>query len=217
MWELFLERSPAPIEGCPQIAEAYRKQGMAVKSINALERCLAIDPTNPDSIFNLAHALERNGEIEKSAALYARGFSAAPNYWDLGVGLARARLRQGRVAEARRIAGQIVGQAPENVDGLLVLGLACRRRGDRPRARSYLEKGAHLSDRYADFHLALGQMAEEDSNVDSAIRHYQKAVDVGQGNSDLASRIEALKKVRQSRLQLGCSCWLASRSRLSRC
>src|ERR1043165_2221875 len=82
---------------------------------SAFERCLKIDPDNLDSTFFMAHALERAGQIDRAAEFYRQGAARAPRYWDIQIGLARTRLRQGRVSEAREIVAPVVEQMPDNV------------------------------------------------------------------------------------------------------
>lgn len=197
MWEKFIERAPRPIEGCPQIGESYDKQRLPKDALKAYEKCLAIDPTDPDQVFYLARALEKDGQIDRAAALYARGVELSPNYSDLAVGLARTRMRQGKLEEARKLAAGILAQSPRNADALLVLGLACERLGNRVEAKSYLERGVQAADGYADLHLALASLAEQDSDLNTAILHYGRAVELDRTNAEAAHRLALLKKVRQ--------------------
>ena len=194
MWEQFFVHAPLPIEACPQIGEAYQKQGLAKQAIGALERCLAVDPNSPDQIFDLARALERNGELDRAAEQYARGFALKPTYADLGVGLARVRLRQGKAEEAATLAGMVLARTPKNPDALLVMGLACVREGHRDEARAYLERGVQAADTYTDLHLALANLAEQDANLDSAILHYRKVVQLDKSNVEAAHRLELLER-----------------------
>ena len=165
---------------------------MAKAAIAAFQRCLALQPGNPDSIFYLAHALERNQETDRAAALYREGMTVHPEYYDLTIGLARMQLRQGRARDAWQLAGKVVAQQPGNVDALLVLGLACRQLGDRAGALGYLRHGAELADGYADFHAVLAQIAEEDTDLDGAILHLRKAAALDPGNTAVARRLALL-------------------------
>lgn len=196
MWEEFIERAPRPIEGCPQIGQSYEKQGLPKDAIKAYEKCAAIDSTDPDQIFYLAHAVEKDGQIDRAAALYARGVELSPNYSDLAVGLARMRMRQGKFEEARKLAAGILAGSPRNADALLVLGIACERLGNRAEAKSYLERGVQAADGYADLHLALASLAEQDSDLNTAILHYGRAVELDKTNAEAAHRLALLKKVR---------------------
>ncbi len=161
-WEMYFEHAPLPIEACPQIGLAYQKQGKIGETVRAFERCLALDSTNADSLFFLAHALERKGDFERAASLYKKGLSVAPNYLDLSIGLARAELHQGRPKEARDMSLKILKGSADNVDALLVAGLASWRSGDRAAAKVYLEKGARLAHNDSDFQTALSNIAQEE-------------------------------------------------------
>jgi tetratricopeptide (TPR) repeat protein len=195
MWEEFLVHAPLPIEGCPQIGQAYEKQGSPKQAIEAFEKCLALDPNGADSILYLALALEHNGETAHAAALYERGIALSPGYGDLRTGLARMRLRQGRAADARKLACGVLDKTPTDVDALLAAGLAYQRLGDRGKAREYLERGVHLSDSYTDFHIALGNMAEQDADLARAIAHYRRVVELDKSNGEIAQRLDSLQRI----------------------
>lgn len=194
MWEQFLVHAPLPIEGCPQIGEAYEKQELAKQAIAAFEKCLALEPESPDQIFYLARALEHDGQTDRAAELYQRGTAANPAYADLTIGLARIRLRQGKPEEARRVAAAALVESPNNADALLVLGLACLREGDRAAARNYFERGVRVADGYADLHLALANLDEQDANLNEAIEHYQKVVALDKSNQQAAERLDLLRR-----------------------
>lgn len=194
MWEQFLVHAPRPIEGCPQIGDAYEKQGLPKQAIAAFEKCLGLEPESPDQIFYLARALERDGQTDRAAELYQRGAAADPAYADLTIGLARIRLQQGKPDEARRVAAAALVESPKNPDALLVLGLACVREGDRTAARNYFERGVRVADGYADLHLALANLDEQDANLNEAIEHYEKVVALDKSNQQAAERLDLLRR-----------------------
>jgi tetratricopeptide (TPR) repeat protein len=193
-WEEFWVRAPMPIEACPQIAESYREQGLPQRAIEALERCLALAPDSPDQIFYLARAVERNGDADRAATLYTRGLAIKPDNSDLAIGLARVLLRQGKLGEARALAGNIVARSPKDPDALLVLGLVCAREGRRVEAREYLERGVQAADRYADLHLALANLAEQDANLNLAILQYRRVTELDKSNDEAARRLQVLER-----------------------
>ena len=190
-------RAPLPIEACPQIGDSYQNQGLAKQAIGALERCLTLEPESPEQMFYLAHTLERNGEIERAAALYAHGLTVRPEDPDLTIGLARVRLRQGKYAECRALASSVVGRLPNNPDALLVLGLLSVREGHRVEARNYLERGVHAADGYADLHLALANLAEQDANLDVAIYQYRRVAELDKNNNEVLQRLQMLERARR--------------------
>jgi tetratricopeptide (TPR) repeat protein len=154
MWEKFLQYAPMPAEGCPQIGQAYEKQSKPVEAEKAFERCYVIEP-NSDNILFYAHAVEMKGDYRKAEALYEQGVKRSPNYGDMSVGLARVQMFQGQSAKARQRVLVVLKKSPDNVDALLVAGMACTRTGDFAEARRYLEHGLKLSPSYRDLQVAL--------------------------------------------------------------
>jgi tetratricopeptide (TPR) repeat protein len=158
MWEKFLQYAPMPAEGCPQIGQAYEKQSRPAEAEKAFERCYIIEP-NSDNILYYAHAVEMKGDYKKAAALYEQGVKRSPNYGDISVGLARVEIFLGQPAKARQRVLAVLKRSPDNVDALLVAGMACTRTGDLGEARRYLEHGIKLSPSYRDLHLALAHLS----------------------------------------------------------
>jgi tetratricopeptide (TPR) repeat protein len=171
-WEKYFDSAPNPVAACPQIGEAYWKQGRTDEAIAAYERCLARNPENADSIFYLAHALELAGKLDRAADLYRRGLEIAPEYEDMKVGLARVWLRQGKAAQAERASENILQHSPDSLGALLVAGLASFSQGQLPKAKEYLAKGVKLYGADSDFHEALATIAEQEKDFPEALRQY---------------------------------------------
>ncbi len=136
-WEKYFDTAPNPVAACPQIGQAYWKLGRTDEAIAWFERCLARDPKNSDSIFYLAHALEMAGKPDRAAALYRQGIEIAPEYEDMKIGLARVWLRQGKAAQAEQASQLLLRQSPDNLDALLVAGLAYAAEGQLQKAKQY--------------------------------------------------------------------------------
>lgn len=192
LWEQYLLYSPTPIEGCPRIGLAYSHENRNDLAIDALQRCLKIEPDNPDVLFYLANTYEREGQREKANEVYVTGLKSAPNDPDLLIGQGRIKLQSGDGAAALAAANGVLTRLPDNADALLLAGLANISLGDRHAARSTLEHAAQVSSRYADVHQALGQLAEKDGSRDEALREYRLALNLDPGNQYSAQRISAL-------------------------
>jgi tetratricopeptide (TPR) repeat protein len=162
MWEQYLIHAPLPREACPQIGEAYLKQGLRKEATYAFERCLALDEKDSDSLFFLGHALEQEGQFDRAAAFYRRGTKVAPRYPDLILGLARIQVRRGELAEASRAVRGVLQREPGNTDALLVAGMIAWRRGDTAEAKRYLQRGRLISPRYDDFRVILDRIRREE-------------------------------------------------------
>ncbi|MCX6620358.1 MAG: tetratricopeptide repeat protein [Acidobacteria bacterium] len=135
MWERYIDQSPTPSDGCPRLTRVYMRLGQFEKSIDAARRCTELEPQNPDLIFELAHAHEISQHLDEAERLYREGAALAPDNDDFRIGQGRLRLRQGKPAEAQTAAEAVLRRAPRNSDALLLLGLACWRQGEIPKAK----------------------------------------------------------------------------------
>ena len=155
LWEDFVQHSPTPVEGCPQIGEAYRSAHQGVKALDALKRCWEFEPTNSDMILFYALELEHHGDENLAHDLYVKGHQISPRYADMTVGLARTELHRGNPSQARNLILEALERTPDNPDALLAAGKDNSRSGDRQTARKYLQHGVEVSPNYLDMRLAL--------------------------------------------------------------
>ncbi len=158
LWEEYMQHAPIPVEGCPQIGEAYRATGDKAKTLGAMKRCWEFDPTNSDMILYYALEQEHQGNTKAANTLYASGHKIKPHYGDLTVGLARTESALGRKAEARKLVLEAVERSPDNADALLAAGIILGRMGDRAAARGYLQHGAEVAPNYDEMRVALAAM-----------------------------------------------------------
>ncbi len=194
MWEQYADRAPTPVEACPQYGQSYWKQGAGheKQAITAYERCLSFDPKNPDSIFYLAHALEMDGQWDRAAQYYEQGLQISPQYTDLELGLARCRIRQERVDEAKAIADKILAKTPERADALLIEGLVYLHQDKYADAKKVLEHGAKVADDDPDFHLLLARVASETNDPAEELRQYNRLVELKPNDAQIRARRDAL-------------------------
>jgi tetratricopeptide (TPR) repeat protein len=187
-WELYMQYSPTAIEACPQLGEAYRRQGLVQETLNACQRCLALDEKNVDSLFFLALAYERSNQLDKATEFYERALQLHPPYADPQIGLARVCLRQGKPAKAEALISKVYEQTPNNVDALLVFGMTLRSAGKLAEAKKYLQRGTELSSTYSDFYIVLGGIAEQEGDIEGAIKYYDRVLELAPENRDIANR-----------------------------
>lgn len=193
-WEKYFDSAPNPVAACPQIGQAYWKLGKRDEAIASFERCLARDPKNSDSIFFLAHALEQAGNLDRAADLYRHGMKIAPEYEDMKIGLARIWLREGRTAQAEQASQMVLQHSPDNLDALLVAGLAYSAEGQFQKAKEYLARGVQLSGTDADFREALAAIAERENDLPEALRQYDAMVEQHPDDRRIAAKRSALRE-----------------------
>lgn len=199
-WEKYIDHSPTPLVGCPALPRAYEKLGDSHEKeiIAAYERCLALDPTNTDSIFFLAHYLENAGQADRAAELYQKGIVLSPTYADLRLGLARIWFRQDKVAEAKQATEAVLAKSPNYMDALLLMGMMYYKEDNYVKAKEYLLRGTKISDTYVDFHVLLARIADDQKDYSEEMRQYSRLVELrpneARYRNKLTSLIAAQKK-----------------------
>jgi tetratricopeptide (TPR) repeat protein len=193
-WEKFMDHAPMPIEACPQIGQAYWKQGekFEAQAVAAYRRCLALDPKNTDSLFYLAHAMEMSGQWTQAAEQYQKGLAISPGYTDLTLGLARCWLRLDRPDDARKLAEQILSKHPRSSGAFLVLGMFYLHRENYAEAKKVLTRGASIADTDPDFHILLARVAEQMNDHAEALRQHNRVVELRPEDAQARSRRDAL-------------------------
>ena len=158
LWEEYLRNAPVPGEACPQIGLAYRDAGQTAKALDALQRCLAFEPKNPDILYALgATYMETDSRAEAESA-FRKGLSLAADDADLSLGLGRLALRRGKAGEAAGVAAAVLKRQSENSDALLLAGMAATDQGRLADARRFLEHAARVTSRDTDIRAALARV-----------------------------------------------------------
>ncbi len=194
-WEKYMDHAPTPIGACPQLGQAYWKQGekFEPQAIGAYQRCLALDPTNTDSLFYLGHALEMSGQWAQAAQQYQTGLAISPAYTDLTLGLARCWLRMDRPDDAKKLIVPILGKRPVSSGALLVLGMYYLHQGNYVAAKKALTRGVLIADSDSDFHVLLARVAEQMNDNTEALREYTKVVELKPEDQQVRSRRDTLQ------------------------
>jgi Flp pilus assembly protein TadD len=115
--------------------------------------------------------------------------SLSPDYTDLKIGLARTKVKEGRVSEALNEVLQLVRNSPNNTDALYVLGLAYTKNNQLEEARTTLERGQTLAPTDAGFPLALAQLADLEHHSEEARRLYERVLQLEPQNEYAAAQL----------------------------
>jgi tetratricopeptide (TPR) repeat protein len=199
-WEKYMDYAPTPIEACPQFGQAYWKQGekFETKAIAAYQRCLALDPSNTDSIFYLAHALEMSSQWPQAAEQYQKGLAISPSYTDLTLGLARCQLRMDKPDSARKLIVPVLNQHPTNSGAMLVLGMYYLHQENYAGAKKVLTSGSQLVPSDPDFPVLLARVADQMSDNAEALRQYSRIVELKPGDERARSKRDALQAMQNA-------------------
>lgn len=153
--ERFFRSAPEPVQACPLLPNCYRKMRDGARALDALRRCLAVDPRSAEAAFNLAQGLEETGRLTEAADLYAR--LARDGWLGAVISLGRVRLAQGRAAEAEAAARSALAREPANAAAFILAGQAATARGEPKRALADLEAARRLAPLHPEVWRALAR------------------------------------------------------------
>src|SRR5215831_20322452 len=85
-------------------------------------------------------------------------------------------LREGRTEEAERLFERVLGESPDNIEALNVVGLSALRAGRLARARELLEKAAAVDPRHALTQHHLGTAYASAGDYAAAISAHSNAL-----------------------------------------
>jgi tetratricopeptide (TPR) repeat protein len=184
--EEFVKVAPIPGEACPRLPFLYEQMGDKARALEAFARCAGYSPNDLQDQFYYGHALEHEGEIDKALSTYENALKRGTN-GDVESGYGRMLLRKGKPAQALHAVEPTLKRNPNNVDALLVAGIALSRQGKVEAARTLLERGVRLHDD-SDFQYALGAIAESQGRTGDAIKHYDASITLDPKNQDARNR-----------------------------
>jgi tetratricopeptide (TPR) repeat protein len=84
------------------LAEAYDAANDSTRALGAFERCLDVDPDNPDALLFVGRAYQGAGRATEARRALEKAIAIAPNYPDLYLVLGIRNFADGRRAEARQ-------------------------------------------------------------------------------------------------------------------
>ena len=193
-WERFMSVDPTPEEACAHLDHAYASLHDRGSQRQAAERCLALDPRNPDFLATLGRWHEMAGEFKEAADLYERGARLAPQDSDVVIGLGRVRFYTGNTEEALALSAQILRVSPDNADALLLEGMCRLSTGETALARRALERGAAVAENYADIHFLLGRVDEAEHQTGAARAQYQRVLQLDPENRQAKQRLAGVNQ-----------------------
>lgn len=143
-----------------------------------LEELLALDPDNPDLLYNLGLCYVDLGQLDRGIKLLNLCLQIAPEHSHACVALGIAYQKKGDLAQARAFTSRALAIDPKNPVALKNLGAILGREGDSLRALYYLRQSyqANPQDPQTVYGLAFAYM--EMGDIEPAQRHFQEVLDM---------------------------------------
>jgi len=197
--ELYMDQSPVPWAACPTIGDDYWSAGRLDEGLASYQRCLDLEPSNPDYVLALGLANERLGHLREAGVLFAEGERLAADYADFQIASGRLLIRTGQPHEAEKKLVAVLQQESESPDGLFALGLALERQGRLGEAEDAYNAGLVLSPDNSDMVVGIARLRLRSGDAETARRLATESLSRDPGSVD-AMLIVAMALERLNRL-----------------
>lgn len=153
--------SQSLVERCPNSGWAWKSWGTALHLLGrdflaALERAVALEPTDPESHNLLGIALDAQGRSVQARVHFKHALKLRPNFPEALVSLANNCMVEGQHAQAEECLRRALAIKPDLATIHANLGAVLSKTGRLPEARQSLQRAVEINPRYAKAHYSLG-------------------------------------------------------------
>lgn len=139
-----MAQSEAYWDSAQEGAELLR-EGEHEQALSQLTQLIAREPDNEYGHFFLGSAYYELEQYDRALKCYVRALELVPSYVGAMVHAGHSLRMLGRYNEAIRMASQVLLRAPNDSDGLFLVGACSFARGDDAKARDFLERFLHTN------------------------------------------------------------------------
>jgi tetratricopeptide (TPR) repeat protein len=169
------------------------RQGTYDKAAESFEAAIALQPSDPALLFNVARCYDRTGNASKAEQEYNLCLHNAPNHAGCRNALTALLLRQGRREEATHMVEGWLASQPELAAAHTAHGVLLHQLGDLPAAKLRLEEARRLDPHDTRALVELGSVWEALGAPDRALDCYQRALDDDPHLDEVADHIHRLQ------------------------
>jgi len=205
---LLLGSALASISGCQwassgQNAQGARlyQQGQYGAAMQAFQKAITSDPTNPDGYYNMAAAVhqqaKQRGDAEafkQAESLYNQCLDHNPNHVECHRGLAVLLVDTGRPDRAFTLLKNWAGRSPTYAEPRIEVARLYEEHQEPQTALKYLEDAVQLDAQNPRAWLALGRLRESMGEPTQALQNYQRALAINGMQPMVAERVAALTR-----------------------
>lgn len=181
-----------PYDSIPEahlaMAQAAANAGDNLRALSEIERCLQLRPDWEAAALIQAQLLARQSNQRAIDALEAF-VGRNPDTQEARMTLARLLMAEKRFTEARAHFDKLIQKNPDNAEITYMVGMLALQHGDTAAGRSHLER--LLKSDFPDkptVHYFLGQLDQEQNNLESALAHF---LEVSAGDQYISARSRA--------------------------
>jgi Flp pilus assembly protein TadD len=175
------------------------QQGRYSEAAQQFEKAKQVDPTNPDSYYNLAATYHKMGVSQKNKTLtdqaegmYNQCLDLSPNHVDCHRGLAVLLVETGQSDSAFRFLQNWAKTNPTLADARIELSRLNHEFGNTKAAEQYLDEALALDPNNPKAWAAKGRMRETAGDLEQALQNYQQSLAINSMQPEVYQRVGAL-------------------------
>ena len=183
----------------------YFQQGNYPVAIRRFDAAMTIDPRNPDTYYNKAAVLHREGLVKRdqnsltqAESLYQQALTYDANHIDAYRGLAVLLTETGRTSEAFALLNRWAVTNPSSSDARVEIARLHEEYNQTQQAEASLHSALQIDSRNWRALAALGRLRENQGDLAQALQNYQTAYAYNRFQPELQAKIASL----QSRVPL---------------
>ncbi|WP_324780942.1 tetratricopeptide repeat protein [Thiobacillus sedimenti] len=129
------------------LATVYGQRGEYAKSLEYMERAIALHPGIPENWSNKGYSLLKLGRYEGAVKAFETAIRLKPDFANAWINLGEAKLRQGQLGEAIQTLDHAIKLAPNALDARLYMAEAFTQMMQPGNARKHLERAIRIDPR----------------------------------------------------------------------
>jgi tetratricopeptide (TPR) repeat protein len=190
LWKDVIEKAPNKVRGYNNLGFAHEQRGRPDRAIEYYQRALGPEMSTAPPFylarvhFNLAHAYELTGQLEKEMEHTTIGIMLNRPTENPYSSTGDDYLRKGALDEAIKYYIMAVESDPYFAPAHYGLGNAYRAKGLAEKAADEYAQAIKLNPDYAEAHINLGIIYKASGQLDKAIEHYSRAIRIRPDSPD---------------------------------
>jgi tetratricopeptide (TPR) repeat protein len=169
------------------------RQGRYEYATETFKAALALQPDNPDLVYNLAQCQDRRGQLAQAEQLYGQCLQRSPDHAECHHALAVLLVQQGRRDEAVRMVEEWLQRSPKLAAAYAEDGWLYAQANDPRRALMRYQQALDFDPHDNRALVEMGRLYEEMHYPDRALVLYQHALQVNPQQPEVSRRVAELR------------------------
>jgi tetratricopeptide (TPR) repeat protein len=166
------------------------------KGVDLCQKAVELNPANAPKVSQACLkegiGLYEIGDFDQAIELLEVSLHFAPHTVQAHLCLGNCFIKLGAYTDAQRHYEQVISITPQNSDAYYTLGVCYQKVNDLKKARRSFEVAVKLKP-HANSHFYLAKICEKEKDIDGAIEHWEKFINLAEGNPQAPSARKRLE------------------------